>query len=67
MKVTVNGEPVEVVDAQILLSVLKTTGHDKLKGIAVALNNQVVRKTDWESTPVTENDKILIISATKGG
>lgn len=36
-------------------------------GIAVALNNQVIRKEDWEKVHVSNNDKLMIITATAGG
>ncbi|WP_346238960.1 sulfur carrier protein ThiS [Niabella insulamsoli] len=39
----------------------------KSKGVAVALNNQVVPKTAWASTPVKAHDVVLIITATQGG
>lgn len=37
------------------------------KGIAVALNNQVVSQKEWASTSLQPNDSILIITATQGG
>lgn len=37
------------------------------KGIAVALNNQVVPREQWPSQQLKENDSILIITATQGG
>ena len=37
------------------------------KGIAVAVNNQVVAKTAWANFELKENDKILIIKASQGG
>lgn len=39
----------------------------KSNGIAVALNNQVVPRKDWQSTPISNQDEILIITATQGG
>lgn len=39
----------------------------KEKGIAVALNNQVVPQKYWGSTQLQSNDTILIITATQGG
>ncbi len=39
----------------------------KDKGIAVALNSQVIPKNLWESTSLQQNDSILIITATQGG
>ncbi|KAA5532082.1 sulfur carrier protein ThiS [Paenimyroides baculatum] len=39
----------------------------KEKGIAVALNNQVVPQKHWGSAQLKSNDTILIITATQGG
>ncbi|WP_299779621.1 sulfur carrier protein ThiS [uncultured Formosa sp.] len=36
-------------------------------GIAVAINNTVIPKINWEKTKVSHNDNILIIQATQGG
>lgn len=37
------------------------------KGIAVAVNQQIVSKTDWSEKVVEANDQLLIIKATQGG
>lgn len=39
----------------------------KSKGIAVAINSQVVPRSLWASTTLQNNDAILIITATQGG
>ncbi len=39
----------------------------KQNGIAVAINNTVIPKSNWNSHPILETDEILIISATQGG
>jgi sulfur carrier protein len=39
----------------------------KQKGIAVALNNAVVPRKEWETCILSPNDKVLIIKATQGG
>jgi sulfur carrier protein len=36
-------------------------------GVAVALNGQVVRKTEHEATPLDEDDDIELIRAVQGG
>jgi len=38
-----------------------------LKGIAVAINDQVISRLAWKETQIQENDKITIIKATQGG
>jgi sulfur carrier protein len=40
---------------------------NKQNGIAVAVNNTVVPKLNWNQHLVQETDEILIISATQGG
>lgn len=67
MTVYLNSKPVEFTHEPSLIKVLETQGFAQKKGIAVAVNNAVVRKNDWESHVLNENDKIIIISATKGG
>ncbi|WP_417357305.1 sulfur carrier protein ThiS [Flavobacterium sp.] len=39
----------------------------KQKGIAVAINNTVIPKTNWDSFLLNPSHQILIISATQGG
>jgi len=39
----------------------------KQKGIAVAVNNNVIPRSDWDSYLLYPNHQILIISATQGG
>ncbi|CAN1559338.1 ThiS Sulfur transfer protein involved in thiamine biosynthesis [Flavobacteriaceae bacterium] len=40
---------------------------EKQNGIAIAINNTVIPKFNWNSHPIKETDDILIISATQGG
>ena len=39
----------------------------KQNGIALAINNTVIPKSDWNSHFLNPTDDILIISATQGG
>lgn len=39
----------------------------KQNGIAIAINNTVIPKSNWYSHYLNETDDILIISATQGG
>ncbi len=36
-------------------------------GIAIAINQEVIRKSEWDKTMIKHNDKIIIITATQGG
>ena len=39
----------------------------ELNGIAVAVNNHVIPKNNWESTFLNDQDHITVIQATQGG
>lgn len=67
MTISVNNQALEI-EAQTMLShvVFQQVGENP-KGIAVAINGQVIPKTSWEETAVSEHDDILIIKATQGG
>lgn len=67
MIISLNGDKIEVKDESTLASALGDRCFANRSGIAVALNNTVVPKTQWESIILSNNDRILIIAATKGG
>jgi len=67
MRVSVNDEIMDVppgISVGALLSLLEI---QSFAGMALAINNEVVSRNDWETTSLSENDKVLIIRATKGG
>lgn len=66
MTVYINDEPHEVIAPVVLQEILDQKGFDG-KGTAVAINDTVVSRKDWQSTNLSEDDKILIISAACGG
>jgi sulfur carrier protein len=37
------------------------------KGIAVAVNEHIISKTEWHIKTLHENDEVLVIRATQGG
>ncbi len=67
MQIILNESGVEVSPQSTLQSALEQTDHASQKGIAVAVNNKVVPRAQWESHVLEENDKVLVITATKGG
>jgi sulfur carrier protein len=54
----------EQASVQIILDLLV---GEKQKGIAVAVNANVIPKTLWEGYILQTNDKVLVIKATQGG
>lgn len=37
------------------------------RGVALAVNNQVIMRAAWFDTPITQGDKVTIIKAAFGG
>lgn len=67
MQITCNGVDMEVSEKSSLYDVLLEKEFVDKKGIAVAINNKVIPKANWQNQDLNSNDTILIITATKGG
>lgn len=67
MTVYFNNEAIVLNNTFNLLELLNKKDFSNKKGIAVAVNNKVVKRSNWELHQLSENDKVLVISATKGG
>lgn len=67
--VTVNGEERTVPDDYSLTEVLRDLEIDPedATGVAVALNESVIRRQDWDDVTLSEEDTIEVIQAQQGG
>ena len=68
MKIRVNGEAKEVrlnLNVHDLLIALEL--NPMQAGIAVAVNQEVIPKTAWQTTELRENSDVEIIRAVQGG
>lgn len=66
MRVVVNGSTQALPDDACLAAVVATV-TDRRSGVAVAVNDVVVRQADWPTTPVHDADRIDVLSAVQGG
>ena len=66
MKVFVNGEEKDLKSA-ISLAALITELELPVARIAIELNREVVRRSDWESTMLKDEDRIEIVHFVGGG
>ncbi len=67
MRLFINDEEYTFEENTTLEIILSHTGIINKKGIAVAVDNQVVTRNYWEHFYPKENDKIVVIKATQGG
>lgn len=68
MQITLNNNIQEVsVNLNITDLLKKMFPGGPAKGIAIAINQEVISKEDWPSHIIKEHDKVMIIKATQGG
>ena len=66
MNVSVNGEP-RTVAASTKLDELVATLTTAPSGVAAALNETVVPRTQWAATALSEGDRVEVLTAVQGG
>lgn len=66
IEIKVNGKSRELNDSICLKEFLATEGVVETN-VAVAVNNRVVPKPNWESTTINDGDQVVIIKASYGG
>ena len=70
MQITVNNQLMDV-DADLsldaLLSQLGLLVEGDSKGIALAVNRQVISRSQWTSCQLNHGDEVTLIKATAGG
>jgi sulfur carrier protein len=67
MQVTLNDIIKEVREQTSVQQLLNEYHGEKQNGIAVAINDTVVSKKEWNTHLLNEKDNVLIIKATQGG
>jgi len=67
MNITINGKPYQMGEHSNLINVLEEAKIIDRFGIAIAVNNTVVSKGEWEKFLLKDKDSIIIINAISGG
>lgn len=65
MRISINGQQRET--AARTIAELAQQENAPERGVAIARNSAVVRRTDWAEVRLEENDRIEIIRAVQGG
>ena len=68
MIVQVNGRPAELPEGATVADAVKVVGIDgESRGVAVAVDGEVIRGTDWERTRLVERQDVEVVRAVQGG
>ncbi len=66
MRLRVNGAPSEVADGLTVEQLVRQLAADP-RGVAVAVDGEVVPKSGWGATELAEGDRVEILTAVQGG
>ena len=66
MTIRVNNKDFSIADKSSVEQ-LATALELPAQGVAIAVNNRMIPRTDWNSTYLQENDQVVVIKAACGG
>ena len=67
MRLTVNGRSSDGFVRDLSVRELVETITEARRGVAVAVNGEVVPRSTWEATPLAEGDSVEVLTAAQGG
>lgn len=66
MKISVNEKEIEIDESASIPMLLEKTNSPQ-QGVAVAINDTVIPRSEWDEFRISESDTVLIIKAAQGG
>ena len=67
MTIYVNNELRDITTPSTLQDLLTLCDVPSVRGLAIAVNNQVIARAAWERHHLKKGDRVTLIRATKGG
>jgi len=68
MRIELNGQPHELPEGATLDAAVRASGAGEGgRGVAVALDGEVVPRSEWERTPLREGQAVEVLAAIQGG
>jgi sulfur carrier protein len=66
MKVKLNDKEYEIIEGTTLVDFIESLGL-KHQGMAIAINSEVIPKSQWSKTILESNTEMMLIHAVSGG
>ena len=67
-EIILNGERTSLPEGASAADAVRASGAGgEARGVAVALDGQVVPRGEWSSTPLTEGGQVEVLTAVQGG
>lgn len=67
-RVILNGEPAELPEGASVTAAVRCAGvSEQARGVAVAVDGEVVPRAKWELTPLADGGRVEVLMAVQGG
>ena len=66
MNIVVNGNDTNVAEGSVISDLIKSLGLNAQR-LAVELNRRIIRRAEWDSTTISEGDRVEIVHFVGGG
>ena len=67
MTIELNGQRVELSAPATVAAVVERTGAGERRGVAVAVDGEVVPRSAWDSTELSDGQRVEVVGAIQGG
>jgi sulfur carrier protein len=67
VRLELNGEPCELPDGVSLDAVVEASGAPSARGVAVAVDGEVVPRGEWDRFELREGQRVEVLQAVQGG
>jgi thiazole synthase len=67
MRIELNGSVRELSEGARLSDAVREAGADEARGVAVALDGEVVPRSEWAGTPLRDGQSVEVLAAIQGG
>lgn len=68
MRILLNGKPAELPEGASIVEAVTATGADgDERGVAVAVDGEVVPRGEWDATSLLEGQAVEVVRAIQGG
>jgi sulfur carrier protein len=68
VNILVNGDPVDVPSGATVADLVESVVPQRSpRGVAVAVNGEVVSRSQWEDASLSEDDRVEVLAAIGGG
>jgi sulfur carrier protein len=67
MRIVLNGEPRDVSDRITVAGLVEDLSGREARGVAVAVDAEVVPRSEWERMQLAEGQRVEVLGAIQGG